>query len=215
MCYLEPVGCVCDMPAKKEIKIKEISEISEILKEFRKENSETLDLLNRRIETLEKKGDRRHPKQSADPEEKFKFSASAQCITDDERSSESDSERRPRVKSTQRVPTETSPHPRTNQLSGFASIQSEDLQAKYSAIRESVNRQRLPKDLKFNGSIKGLKANVRDTVKAWSTTGKFIVLVSSHRESVSKNSLSFHETSHKISHSSHSSHLLLVSSHRP
>ena len=46
--------------------------------------------------------------------------------------------------------------------SGFAAIQSDDLQTEFQSIREGVARQRLPKDLKFNSSVKGIKAQSRD-----------------------------------------------------
>ena len=59
-------------------------------------------------------------------------------------------------------------------VSGFAAIQSDDLQVKYQVIRESVVRHRLPKDLKFSGSMKGIKAQSKDMVKNLISSGKYI-----------------------------------------
>ena len=59
-------------------------------------------------------------------------------------------------------------------VSGFAAIQSDDLQVEYQAIRESVVRHRLPKDLKFSGSMKGIKVQSKDMVKNLISSGKYI-----------------------------------------
>ena len=49
-----------------------------------------------------------------------------------------------------------------------------DLQAEFQSIKDSVVRQKLPKDLKFNGSSKGIKNQVKDVAKAYATSGKFL-----------------------------------------
>ena len=58
--------------------------------------------------------------------------------------------------------------------SGFSAIQSDDLQAEFQSIRDNVARQRLPKDLKFVGSVRGVKAQSHDAVKALSISGKYV-----------------------------------------
>ena len=62
----------------------------------------------------------------------------------------------------------------TDSSSGFSVIQSGDLQAEYVAIRDSLMRQKLPKDLRFTGSVKGIKSQNKDTAKAYSVSGRFI-----------------------------------------
>ena len=58
--------------------------------------------------------------------------------------------------------------------SGFAAIQSDDLQAEFQSIKESVARQRLPKDLKFNGTTRGIKAQFCDVAKLHAVSGKYL-----------------------------------------
>ena len=59
-------------------------------------------------------------------------------------------------------------------ISGFAAIQSDDLFAEYQSIKESLLCQRLPKDLKFNGSMKGIKAQNKDVAWVLNSASKFV-----------------------------------------
>ena len=58
--------------------------------------------------------------------------------------------------------------------SGFAAIQSDDLQAEFIAVKESVLRQKLPKDLKFSASFRGIKNQYKDLAKSYATSGRYV-----------------------------------------
>ena len=73
--------------------------------------------------------------------------------------------------------TATSPGHRVrydHNISGFAAIQSDDLSSEYQSICESLVRQRLPKDLKFSGSTKGIKSQFKDAAKVLISSGKYL-----------------------------------------
>ena len=62
----------------------------------------------------------------------------------------------------------------TGNVSGFAAIQSDDIQAEYQCVKDAMVRQKLPKDLKFGGSIKGIKTQNKDTARAYINSAKYI-----------------------------------------
>ena len=63
---------------------------------------------------------------------------------------------------------------RADNVSGFASMQSDDIQSEYHSIKDSVVGQKLPKDLKFAGSTKGIKNQSKDVAKCLMTSGKYL-----------------------------------------
>ena len=66
-------------------------------------------------------------------------------------------------------------HPSTISLAsgtGFSIIQMEDLQTEFRLIHDSLSRQRLPQDLKFQCSKAGIKSASRETAKTLSKVAK-------------------------------------------
>ena len=63
---------------------------------------------------------------------------------------------------------------RQDTSSVFAAIQSDNLQTEFQSVKESYNRQRLPKDLKFSGSVKGVKAQSRDIGRLHVSSGRYL-----------------------------------------
>ena len=63
---------------------------------------------------------------------------------------------------------------RHDNSSGFAAIQSEDLQAEYGAIRDTVAHHKLPRDLKFSSSSRGIKAQSRDSARISSASARYV-----------------------------------------
>ncbi len=62
---------------------------------------------------------------------------------------------------------------RTGSLSHAGLSDPEDLQSDYRVIQDSYSKVRLPLDLKFSGSQKGLKPETRDTAAILSTTARY------------------------------------------
>ena len=57
---------------------------------------------------------------------------------------------------------------------GFTALQTGDLQGEYRAIQDSLVRQRLPNDLKFNNNQSGITSASKDTANAPATSAKYV-----------------------------------------
>ena len=158
-----------------EVQINDFSDIARVLSSFKEENKQILRDLSERVKGLEESTNKKKPR-------KFNFceraSVSARSSEDSAESQEETSYLTPqrrdkRARKTGRASTGVS-QVRAINPSGFAAIQSDDLQSEYQQIRESVSRHRLPKDLKFSGSSRGLKSQVREAARLLSISGKFL-----------------------------------------
>ena len=56
----------------------------------------------------------------------------------------------------------------------FAAIQSDDLQSEFQAIKYSVSRRKLPKDLKFTGQNRGIHSQAKDMVRVLTASGRYV-----------------------------------------
>ena len=159
------------MTSKEELKIsKEEDTLGSILmaiEDLKRDTSSQLIRVGRRLNALEKRVS------IGDQESECERSRSSGSMDEEDRVSteahSSDGLYLKRKKLVKKKPT-ASPRGNNRRIrqdtsSVFAALQSDDLQTEFQSVKESYNCQRLPKDLKFSGSVKGVKTQSRDIAR--------------------------------------------------
>ena len=159
------------MSESEKSKDLELSDILGAIKDLKVENKKTFEKISKRIDKLEEKSKKKTSKT-------VNVSGASAIHTEEISSglSENEESESGEVTINRRSKSSTGVSLKRKQVntSAFASIQSDDLFAEFQAIKESRNRQRLPKDLKCHGSSRGVKSTNKEVARVLGASGRYI-----------------------------------------